>query len=255
MYTGFQTWAVPMTDNRYIQVFDREAAETGAYPYTAQRMLSSRFATQRSVDAVLQTKMFAGRSVLDIGCGDGYFTCAFWNGGGMRRMVALDLAFHAVQAAQSKREAAQISFLQSNADQLPFPDSSFDLALLQSVLHHSPTPARLIREALRIAPEVLIHEPNGNNPILKVIEKTSPIHREHGEKSYAPRQIRRWIEQAGGEVATLQFAGFVPMYSPEWLARIVKKMEPSLEQFRWVSRWLSAVYVLTGKRKPGLLRR
>jgi glycosyltransferase involved in cell wall biosynthesis len=37
-------------------------------------------------------------------------------------------------------------------------------------LHQGDNPRNVIREAFRVAPEVLVHEPNGNNPGVKIVE-------------------------------------------------------------------------------------
>jgi hypothetical protein len=49
-------------------------------------------------------------------------------------------------------------------------------------LHHDDDPQDMIREAFRLAPEILIHGRNADNLSLKIIEKTSSYHRQHREK-------------------------------------------------------------------------
>ncbi len=41
---------------------------------------------------------------------------------------------------------------------LAFADNSFDFAILSFVLHHTPKPERILREALRVAPQVIVVE-------------------------------------------------------------------------------------------------
>ena len=103
--------------------------------------------------------------------------------------------------------------------------------------------------SFRLAPLILIHEPNGNNFGLKIIEKTSPYHREHGEKSYRSRQITRWIRQAGGQIQWQRFAGFVPMFCPDWLAKTMKTAEPLIERIPGLSALACAVFVVVAARK------
>jgi hypothetical protein len=123
------------------------------------------------------------------------------------------------------------------------------VALVQSVLHHDDTPVDLIREAFRLAPQIVIHEPNGNNLGLKIIEKASRYHREHHEKSYTSRQLRRWIEEAGGQVVYWQFAGFVPMFCPDPLARLMKAVEPLVERTPGLKALACSVSVVVAKRR------
>jgi SAM-dependent methyltransferase len=231
-----------------IDVFDRDARENQGYLYTATTRLSSRLATGRSADVILEMGRFAGRSVLDMGCGDGYYTLRFWDRGGPRALVGVDGSREAVAVAEANKGGRPIRFLVGDAYRLPFPDDSFDLALVQSILHHADRPRAMIREAFRLAPEVLIHEPNGNNFGLKIIEKASRYHREHREKSYGSRRLRRWVREAGGRVVRQRFAGFVPMFCPDRLARLMKGAEPLLERLPLLSALGCAVYVLVARR-------
>lgn len=136
----------------------------------------------------------------------------------------------------------------SDARQLPFPDDSFDIVLIQSIFHHSECPLEIIREGFRVAPQILIHEPNGNNMGLKIIERLSRYHREHGEKSYTSRRLKQLVGKAGGEITREKFAGFVPMFCPNWMARMMKRVEPAMEGIPLLNSLACAVYVVVGKR-------
>ena len=232
-----------------VQPFDQDAAR-GGYVYTSSDRLSCRLATQRSFDVILSAGQMSGRSVLDMGCGDGFYTVRFWDHGSPRALAAADAAATAVEVARERSRNRPIRFQVADAHALPFTTDSFDLALVQSILHHDDSPADLIREAFRVAPVVLIHEPNGNNFGLKVIEKLSRYHREHGEKSYGSKKIRRWVREAGGKVQWEKFAGFVPMFSPDWLARLMKGVEPLLERTPGLRALGCALYVLVASRNP-----
>jgi len=235
-------------NNQNVKPFDQDASR-GGYVYTSSDRLSCRLATQRSFDVILSAGQMVGRSVLDMGCGDGFYTVRFWDHGGLRVLAASDAAPAAVQVARDRAGDRPIRFQVADAHALPFADNSFDLALVQSILHHDDSPADLIREAFRVAPTILIHEPNGNNVGLKVIEKLSRYHREHGERSYSSMKIRHWVEQAGGKVQWEKFAGFVPMFSPDWLARLMKGVEPVLESTPGLRAIGCALYVLVASRE------
>lgn len=237
------------TSSETIAVFDLDAAERGGYVYTTDQQPSSRMATQTTFDLIVSEARFSGRAVLDMGCGDGFFTLRLWDHTGPYSMVAVDASSKAIEVAISRKEERNIRFEVGNAYHLPYPDNSFDVVLIQSILHHLDDPLQVIREAFRLAPEIVIHEPNGNNPGLKVIEKLSPYHREHLEKSYSTRQIKRWIEQAGGITTRLKFAGFVPMFCPDWLAYGMKLVEPIVTHLPVLRELGSAVYVVVAERR------
>jgi SAM-dependent methyltransferase len=229
-------------------VFDRDAARHSGYLYTATSKLSSRLATQRSTEAILAAGRFTGRSVLDVGCGDGFYSNRFWDAAAPKSWVGVDPAENAIQVANANRGDRPIRFEVGDAHHLAYPDNSFDLALVQSILHHDSDPQQTLREAFRVAPEVLIHEPNGNNAGLKIIQVASRYHREHGEKSYTTRRMRQWVEVAGGRVVDLRFAGFVPMFSPDVMAKTMKRLEPLLERTPGFRAMACSVYVMVAVR-------
>jgi ubiquinone/menaquinone biosynthesis C-methylase UbiE len=231
-----------------VDVFNRDAAANAGYGYTTGERLSSRMATQRSMDAVTGTAEFTGRLVLDLGCGDGFYTARIWDIGRPRGLVALDAAEAAVRVAASKLGGRPVRYLAADGHRLPFRDDTFDVVLLQSILHHDDTPEDMVKEALRVAPRMVVHEPNGNNLGLKVIERVSKYHVEHGEKSYTPRQVGKWVSAAGGTVVSCRFAGFVPMFCPDVMARLTKFLEPLVEHLPLVNALGCAVYVMVVKR-------
>ena len=235
--------------NINVDPFEKDAAAHGGYVYTLAKRLSCRLATGRSLEAILETGQLAGRSILDVGCGDGFYTIGYWDRGRPRALTGVDASAAAVRVARANSETRPIRFEVADVHNLPFPSNSFDLALIQSTLHHDDQPPSIIREAFRVAPVILIHEPNGNNLGLKVIEKTSRYHREHGEKSYRSRRIVRWVEEAGGEVQWRRFAGLVPMFCPDWLARTMKAVEPLVERVPGLRALGCAVFILVAKRK------
>lgn len=240
-----------MPRNPNVEVFNRDAAEHSGYVYTTNASFSSQLATRRSRDVIVELAHLADRSVLDMGCGDGFYTLQICEAARPRRMLGIDAAVNAVTAAQRHRTNQRVEFAVGDVHRLPFPDDAFEVALVQSILHHDDDPRDIIREAFRLAPEIVIHEPNGNNLGLKIIERTSSYHREHGEKSYRSRQMARWVRELGGEVVALRFAGFVPMFCPDWMARAMKRLEPIVESVPLLKSQGCSVYVMVARRLPG----
>ncbi len=234
--------------NPNVEIFNQDAVSNAGYLYTTNTRLSSRLATGRSMDIILQTGCFTGRSVLDLGCGDGYYTIQFWDRGKPKSLIGVDAADRAIELANTNKQDRPIQFAVGDVHRLPYPDNSFELVLVQSILHHDDNPLGIIKEAFRLAPRILVHEPNGNNVGLKVIEKTSRYHREHNEKSYTSPQLTGWIKQAGGRIVHKRFAGFVPMFCPDWLARAMKVTERAVEHLPLVRALGCSVIVLVAER-------
>src|SRR4029078_635857 len=97
--------------------------------------------------------------------------------------------------------------IEGSAYELPFDDGGFDVAQLRGVLHHVERPVDALREALRVAPGGPAMEPNGYTPGLKLLERVSPYHREHEERSFSARRIDSSVETLGGEVAERRLVG------------------------------------------------
>ena len=206
-------------------------------------------ANLRLTEAMLEVCDYSDQTILDIGCGDGTYTWAIWSLGKPRSIVAIDPAASAIQSANERRQDENVEFVEGNAYQLDYPDNTFDVAMLRGVLHHLDNPEQAIREALRVAKRVVVVEPNGYNPVLKIIEKLSAYHREHDEKSYSPALLDRWFNESGAGIARYVYIGLVPMFCPDWMARILKAVEPFFEKLPVVRKLYCGQYVFCAERK------
>ena len=234
--------------NPNVDPFVRDALSNDGYLYSTNARLSSRLANKRLTDATLELADFEGRRVLDVGCGDGTYTRELVTEGGSALVHGVDPAEAAVSVARRKTSDARVRFLVSSAYKLPYRDDSFDAVLFRGVLHHMDRPVDALREALRVAPTVTVIEPNGYNLGLKFLEKFSTYHVEHGEKSYAPLRLDRWMARLGARIQDRAWVGFVPMFSPDWFAKATKRLEPVVERVPVVKSVGCAVYAFTAVR-------
>jgi len=219
-----------MNPDPSLDIFNADADQYSGYVYTTNASLSSRLANRRNTDSALAVMDFHGKRVVDIGSGDGTFSEELVELGGARRVQGIDPAERAVTVARRRIKDDRLVFDVGNAYDLPYPARSFDIAFLRSILHHVERPVDVLREALRVASTIVVVEPNGYNLGLKLLEKVSRYHREHGEKSYAPRRLDRWVEDLGGRIVKRQWVGLVPMFAPDWIAKPAKRVEPLLER-------------------------
>ncbi|MDD5589691.1 MAG: class I SAM-dependent methyltransferase [Candidatus Portnoybacteria bacterium] len=97
-------------------------------------------------------------TLLDVGCGNGYFTChlaKFFD------VTGLDFSPVMLQKNPHKK------LVQGDANVLPFGDKSFDVVFCSDLLHHLPDPEKAVKEMTRVAKNfVAISEPNRNNPLM-----------------------------------------------------------------------------------------
>jgi SAM-dependent methyltransferase len=206
------------------QPFDRDAVEHGGYLYADPDRFSACVANARMTQAILESADFAGRRVIDVGCGDGTYTRDLIDAGAAS-VLGVDAAPQAIELARTKN-IPRTTFAVSDLTDLT---EVFDIALVRGVIHHLDDVQPVIDVLCRIARTIVIVEPNGYNPGLKILEKVSRYHREHGERSYAPRRINAWFTGRGCTVERTTFVGLVPMFSPDAMARVLKRIEPVIE--------------------------
>jgi SAM-dependent methyltransferase len=103
--------------------------------------------TSRLVDALLDAaEVAAGKRLLDVGTGPGYAARRAAERGAVA--TGVDIADEMVALARGRNGA--IRFLVADAEELPFPDGSFDAVVGNLVVNHLPAPERALREFVRV---------------------------------------------------------------------------------------------------------
>ena len=90
-----------------------------------------------------------GDSVLEIGCGTGHFSAYFEELGA--KVTGLDTSPDILRVAKERFGDLKINFEAGEAYSLPFPDSSFDLVAMITVLEFISNPERALEEAFRVS--------------------------------------------------------------------------------------------------------
>lgn len=88
-----------------------------------------------------------GRSVLDIGCNEGFFCQEAWRRGA-RRVVGIDNNPHWIERARQRD--SKTDYRVTGWDSLSGLEEKFDLILLLSALHYADDPQRLLDDAMRL---------------------------------------------------------------------------------------------------------
>jgi SAM-dependent methyltransferase len=215
---------------RNVEEFNRDVAEKGGYTYSTSDRLSCRLSNHRMTRAILELGQLEGKRVVDIGCGDGIYSLELKRAGAVE-VLGLDAARAAVESARGHAAGTpEVRFEVADICCLEEPSIRWDLAVVRGFLHHLYDVESAIARICKLAREIVVIEPNGYNPVLKIIERVSPYHREHEEKSYPPRHLDRWFESCGGRVEASHYIGLVPMFCPDLLARFLKVLEPAVER-------------------------
>lgn len=166
------------------------------------------------LDRIERVLPLANRSVLDVGCGPGLFT--YHLAARARRVVGTDVSPVMLARAQG------FETVQANAEDLPFPDGSFDIAFEANLLHHVPRPAAVISEMARIAREaVVVIEPNRNNPVMFAFSLL--VAAERGGLRFTRRFLVNLLNEAGLHVVQFWTTGMISQNNtPHFLVPLLR---------------------------------
>ena len=88
--------------------------------------------------------------VADVGCGNGFDLRQIVPQGRCRHAIGLDLSAGMLASVQDLRQSGSLSLVQADAQRLPLPDRSVDVALAMHMLYHVPDIPAAIGELRRI---------------------------------------------------------------------------------------------------------
>lgn len=236
-----------------IDEFNSDVSKYGGYEYTSNNKFSSFVANYRLTKATIEKINFLLKrnekieSVIDIGCGDGSYTNELYRCFKNISFVGMDPASNAIEEANKKFKTELLNFMTGNILE-PVADGSkkiYNVAIIRGVLHHLSDPELAIKNSSNMAHSLIIIEPNGYNPVLKLIEKLSPYHRAHEEQSYLPYNLRKWVNNSNLKIVDEEYVGFIPFFFPTIPAKIIYFFQPLLEKIPVLKNLFSACVVIT----------
>jgi len=146
-----------------------------------------------------------GKRALDVGCGDGKFTCVLAN-----YFATVDgIDVNPRKIAEARKAAAALGlpahFCTGSGEAIPFADESFDAVAFSNSLHHIPDMDRALREARRVlAPNGLLYimEPV---PAGSYFEATKLVSDETAVRTDAYRAIGRALGNGFAAAAEIMY--------------------------------------------------
>lgn len=158
------------------------------------------------------------RSVLDVGCGDGF---GMWH---MQGLVSRVRGCDRSRRMLNENPIETQQLVQANAYALPFMDASFDLVYCWELLHHVSKPQQVVAEMSRVSSRgVLLCEPNCLNPAMALFGIVTP--HERGLLRFPYWRPAQLLRRAGLTALVSNTVGwFTPNNTPAFIARIFSRL-------------------------------
>jgi ubiquinone/menaquinone biosynthesis C-methylase UbiE len=135
----------------------------------------------------------ASKKVLEYGCGKG--SSAFMLAGSNAKVTGIDISEVAIEQARQRAQmeglSEHASFMVMDAENLEFPDNSFDVVCGSGILHHLNI-ERSLSEIYRVlTPEgkAIFAEPMGHNPFITLYRNMTPDKRTADEHPLLMKDI------------------------------------------------------------------
>ncbi len=230
-----------------VTVFNGDMKKTGRYQYTALPNGSSYYANKRITNAIASYIPKGAKQCIDVGCGDGTYTAKLAARFPRTKFFGFDPAQEAIAFART--HFPSISFFTGDiVTNKNVPHKTYDAVVVRGVLHHLTDPQKGITHCAQLGKRIIVVEPNGNNMLLKIIERVSPYHREHQERSFSIRQLEKWCIQARLRIVKKQYIGFIPFFFPSRAARAMYQVQPLLERIPVLAIFFGAQILLVCER-------
>ncbi|HMP00858.1 MAG TPA: class I SAM-dependent methyltransferase [Gemmatales bacterium] len=201
---------------------------------------------------------WAGKRVLEIGCGIGTDTLNFARHGA--QVTAVDLSEKSLEVARQRAEvfglSDRIRFYQANGEELSqvVPVESYDLIYSFGVIHHTPHPGKVVAQLRDYAHpgttlKVMVYH-RWSYKVMWIMTKygklqfwkTNEIVTQHAEAQfgcpiayiYSRSEGRQLVEEHGFKVRDLFVDHIFPYVIPEYVQYRYRKVW----YFRWMPQWL-----------------
>src|ERR1051325_3955231 len=200
---------------------------------------------------MLSNHLKPGMTVLELGCGAGYFTQELVRSGA--DIVAIDVSPELLEIARSNCSAPNVRYQLENAYELSYDDAVFDSVVGSSVLHHLEIENALrgMYRVLKRAGTICFTEPNMLNPQIAVQKNIPWIKRKLGdspdETAFCRWPLHRLLEKNGfREIRIKPFDFLHPSLAPRFIGP-VQAINRFLEKMPLISELAGSLYIRASK--------
>lgn len=148
------------------------------------------------VTYVRQLATMGYSTLVDLGCQKGEMTVWFGGVPGMQRVVGVDLSPTCIAHARTNpQNTSIIDYVEADAEDLPFEDNEFSIAVMSGLLEHVRSPDRCMAEAKRVVTDgglILGNTPLGGYEFFPEQEAISKGDTEYLRRSEWRAHVRCW---------------------------------------------------------------
>lgn len=167
--------------------------------------------------------------ILDLGCGDGALSNILLSRH-YRAVDGFDLSIPAINRANQLAANSNIRFTACDITTMDYSLlPKYDGAFLWGILHHvkAATP-HILKNLRNVTRNIVILEPNGNNLVRKLLEKTA-TYQAAGEDSFKTSEMERLFKAAGYQPVIWKRLNLFPNFTPGFLFKMLRPIEPLVE--------------------------
>ncbi len=196
---------------------------------------------------MLSKHLGPGMSVLELGCGTGYFTRELARSGA--QIVAIDVSPELLEIARVNCSVPNVRYEIQNAYDLSYPDAVFDTVVGSSVLHHLEIEAALreIYRVLKPGGRIFFTEPNMLNPQIAIQKNVPWVKRKLGdspdETAFFRWPLRRLLEVTGYREVRIDPFDFLHPQTPIPLVNRLDAVGRFLERVPVISEFAGSLYI------------
>jgi SAM-dependent methyltransferase len=196
---------------------------------------------------MLSSHLEPGMTVLELGCGTGYFTRELARSGA--HIIAIDVSPELLEIARANCSAPNVHYQIQNAYLLSYSEAAFDSVVGSSVLHHLEI-EQALREIYRVLkPDGTIYftEPNMLNPQIAIQKNVPWVKRKLGdspdETAFFRWPLRRLLEQTGYRDVRIDPFDFLHPKTPVPLIDRLNALGRFLETVPVMSEFAGSLYI------------